>query len=56
MTQATHDTDDTYGIVRCTKENCDFAEAAESKVHAHALGRRHWNRKGHAVCMDGGDE
>jgi hypothetical protein len=42
--------------VRCTRSDCEFAEQPRSKQHAKALGRRHWNCKGHAVFVDGDEE
>jgi len=48
-TQQTEADDDVSRIVHCHR--CDYSEEARSQVHAKALGRRHWNRKGHAVYV-----
>jgi len=52
MTQA--EADDESRTVHCHR--CDFSEDARSQTHAHAIGRRHWNRKGHAVYVEVNDE
>jgi len=46
--------DDVSRIVHC--HSCDFSEAARSQTHAHAIGRRHYHRKGHAVYVEVSDE
>jgi len=47
MTQAQNAEDGAEYRVRCTV--CDYTALAVSKVHAHAVGRKHYHAEGHPV-------
>jgi len=50
MSSATDPTDGAEYRVRCTV--CNHTPLAVSKVHAHAVGRRHYHAEGHPVGCD----
>jgi len=54
-TQSDETDADEQHVVNCTE--CDYREVGRSKVHAYALGRKHYHEHGHPVgYSEGGSD
>jgi len=47
-TQTNDDTDDEKHVIKCTQ--CSYRQTTDTKVHAYALGRKHYHGQGHPVA------
>ena len=46
--QTNDDTDAEQHIIKCTQ--CSYRQTTDTKVHAYALGRKHYHGQGHPVA------